>query len=123
MENIKVKKEDLLKVLRDNRAKHRQIYEEAIEGYRKTVITEFERRLEDAKAGRKIDIRFSLPQPQDQTKDYDRAIGMLEMTIEDVIQLQEHEYQQYVMDDWSWKQNFLTSNSTYSGTAAAFLAQ
>lgn len=123
MESIKVKKEELLNVLRENRTKHRQIFEEAIEGYRKTVIAEFERRLDDAKAGRKIDIRFTLPQPVDQTKDYDRAIGMLEMTIDDVIHLEEIEYRQYVMDDWSWKQSFLTSNSTYSGTAAAFLAQ
>lgn len=123
MESIKVKKEELLNVLRENRTKHRHIFEEAIEGYRKTVIAEFERRLDDAKAGRKIDIRFTLPQPVDQTKDYDRAIGMLEMTIDDVIHLEEIEYRQYVMDDWSWKQSFLTSNSTYSGTAAAFLAQ
>ena len=73
MESIKVQKADLLKVLRENRAKHRQIFEEAIEGYRKTVIAEFERRLDDAKSGRKINIYFALPQPQDQTKDYDRA--------------------------------------------------
>src|SRR5260370_18692324 len=118
MENIKVKKEELLKVLKENRAKHREIFLEALEGFRKKAITEFEKRLEAAKAGKHFDIAIALTLPQDQTKDYDRAIGMLEMAIEDVVELGEAEYAQYVMDDWRWKHNFLTSNTTYSGKAA-----
>jgi len=121
MENIKVKKEELLTILKKNRENHRVIFLEALDGFRKKAIVEFEKQLEAAKAGKKFDVYINLTLPHDQTKDYDRAIGMLSMSVEDVIELSEHEYQQYVMDDWSWKMNFLTGNSTYSGTAAAEL--
>jgi hypothetical protein len=121
MDSIKVKKAALLKILRKNRAEHRQIFEEAIEGYRKAVIKEFEHRLNEIKAGKKIDVIIRLQQPQDQTKDYDRVIGMLEMSVDDVVELDEQSYKQYVMDDWSWTNNFLSSNSTYSVTAAGKL--
>src|SRR5260370_16744644 len=111
MENIKVKKEELLKVLKENRAKHREIFLEALEGFRKKAITEFEKRLEAAKAGKHFDIAIALTLPQDQTKDYDRAIGMLELAFENFVQLAEPEYPQYFMTHCLWNHNFLPSNS------------
>lgn len=121
MENIRVKKSELLDILRKNRAEHRQIFEEAVEGYRHEVIKQLSQRLDDARNGKKIDISIRLNQPQDQTKDYDRVIGMLEMTVDDIIELDELSYQQYVMDDWNWSHNFLHTNSAYSVTATSKL--
>lgn len=82
----------------------------------------FEAELVRAKAGKRFQVSFSLVQPSDQTKDYDRVIGMLEMDTEHDVLLSEKDYQSYVLDDWQWKQNFLFSNSSYSDTAAALLA-
>ena len=122
MNIVKIKKADLLKVLKENRAAHRKIFEEALVGYKKKVIELLDKKLQEARTGIRVRMVFNLIEPQDQTKDYDRAIRMLEMSIEKVIELSEQDFKAYVMDDWSWKFQFLSSNSAYSSTATAMLA-
>lgn len=118
MEMIKVKKTDLLTTLKKNLDKHREIFLEAQAGYRKMAITEIEKLLEDARKGHKIRRSISLIEPVDQSRDYVRVIRMLEMSVDKTIELAEHDFMQYVMDDWSWKHQFITSNAMYSHTAA-----
>src|SRR5271155_712033 len=117
MKEIRVEKTKLLETLHKNKAEHREIFLEALEGYRKAAIKLFEENLERAKAGKPFHIYFQLIQPSDQTKDYDRVIGMLELDTETHILLSEQDYRSYVLDDWNWKGTFLTSNSTYSAKA------
>lgn len=121
MKSVKVSKVDLLVALRDNRSGHRAIFEEALEGYKDTVLGLLSQHVKDVKAGKVKMIQVFLPEPEDHTKDYDRVIRMVEMSLEDELELDQSEFRQYVMDDWSWKNQFLTSNSTYSGTALAAL--
>jgi len=123
MNSIKVDKTELLTVLRENREKHKTIFAEAQEGYRTAAIKELDAMLADAEAGKQIRRSLTLIEPQDQTRDYDRAIRMLEMSQDDVIELEEHDFAQYVLDDWSWKRQFLFSNAAYSTTATAMLAK
>ena len=114
MREIKVNKAELLKKLRENRNEHRAIFEEALEGYRAEAIRLLDKALADAKKGRKIITYIHLQEPVDQTKDYDRAIGMLEMCVDNEITVTSQEYAQYVMDDWSWKEQFLATNTFYT---------
>jgi hypothetical protein len=123
MENMKYPKSKLLEILKENRGKHRQIFEEACEGFKKRAVELLEEKLTLARKGDRVIMQFSLQQPVDQTKEYDRAIKMLELCIPAEIELDESDFANYVMDDWAWKQQFLTSNSSYSGTAAAMLAR
>jgi len=117
--NVKVNVKKLIKILKDNRAEHRKIFLEALEGYRNECIKTFEKQLSAAKAGKDFTVFFELHQPVDQTADYDRIIGMLEMSTDIVINLTETEYQSYVLDKWDWKANFIISNAGYSPTASA----
>lgn len=121
MDAVRVSKKTLLETLKKNRAEHRKIFLEALEGYRKEAIKQLEQQLERAKKGKKFDIYISLEQPQDQTKDYDRAIGMLELSLDTEVTLAESDYRNYVLDEWGWKGQFLSSNRAYSATAAATL--
>jgi hypothetical protein len=122
MRDIRVSKAKLLETLKKNREAHRKIFLEACDGYRKKAIELLDAELKKAKAGKQFQIYFSLGQPVDQTKDYDRVIGMLELDTEDFILLTETDYRQYVLDDWNWKANFLTSNAFYSKAAADAIA-
>lgn len=115
MNAIKVKKSELLDKLKANRANHSDQFEKAAVGYRKRVIEVLESRLDDARKGKLPVLVFNLPLPVDQTKAYDRAIGMLELSVDDVIELEEHDYQQYVLDEWTWSQSASTSNAFYIG--------
>jgi hypothetical protein len=121
MQSIKVNKAKLISTLEENRIKHRKIFLEACDGYQKAVIKELEAQLKRAKGGIRRSMLISIPAPVDQTKDYDRAIGMLKMSIEEEVMLTERDYQCYVLDDWEWKQKFLLSSRPYSRIAASTL--
>lgn len=123
MRDIRVSKLKLLDTLKKNREEHRAIFLEACDGYRKKAIECLDAELTKAKAGKHFEIYFSLVQPVDQTKDYDRVIGMLEMDTEDFILLEEQDYRCYILDEWGWTSVFLSSNSSYSGGARAKLSE
>lgn len=110
---VVVRREELLKELRANREAHREIFLKAQEGFKMAVIGHLEDMLADARNGKRVDFRVNLPQPIDQTKEYDRAIKMFEMAVEETVVLEEHEFAQYVMDDWSWKDQFTVTNTRY----------
>lgn len=114
---VKVKKDDLLARVRDNRDKHRAIFEDAVKGFRTKAVELLEQRLEDARKGRRINIHINLPTPIDQTREYDRIIKMLEMSVDQEIELTQTEFTNYVMDDWSWKKMFSSTNAMYTATA------
>jgi hypothetical protein len=114
LHTIKVKKADLLAKLVGNRATHRKMFLDAQTGFRKVVIQELDRRLKDARAGRGINIVFSMPAPVDQTGEYDRAIQMLEMSVDDIIELDEDQFSNFVLDEWRWKQQVQATNSRYT---------
>lgn len=114
MHVVKVKRAELLDVVKKNREEHRKLFEEAQVGFRARVIERLDKMLSDARAGVRYDLMVSLAPPIDQTKDYDRIIKALEMSVDEEIELDEREFAQYVMDDWQWKQNVLATNSAYT---------
>lgn len=119
MQPVRVDKTKLLIVLRQNRDDHRQLFEDAIDGYRTFVIKNLEEQIDRLRSGKKIAEFLQFEVPEDHTKDYDRLIGMFEMTEDLIIELTQAEYAQYVDDDWQWQRNFVTNASSYTGTAAS----
>jgi len=111
---VSVKKSDLMDALTKNMAAHRNLFLKAQEGFRVEVIKHLDEMLKDARAGKSISLVVDLPTPIDQTKDYARVIRMLEMCTQDVVIVSEQEFNQYVMDDWSWSHNVGTTNSSYA---------
>ena len=103
-----------MKVLKQNREKHRAIFEEALAGYRAEAIRLLDEALQNAKDGKKINTHIRLVEPMDQTSDYDRVIRMVEMEVDDEVDLDEDGFRQYVMDDWHWKSQFLAANMGYT---------
>lgn len=113
MEKVAVGVPELIGILKKNRDAHRGIFEEAQKGYRIKVIELLDQALQDARQGGQINTAFELPVPQDHTSDYDRVIKMLEMSIDTRVELSEDYFAQYVMDDWSWKRQFMLSSAMY----------
>jgi hypothetical protein len=116
MQEVTVKKSDLLTELIANRLKHRDIFNKAQIGFRKEAIRQLDQALDAARSGSSFKTYFHLPIPEDHTTDYDRVIKMVKMEVEDEIDLSAKEFAQYVMDDWGWKKGF-------SETSSAYLAQ
>ena len=110
---VTIAKGELLEVLRANRARHRDVFLAAQEGFRTRVIAELNRRLADARAGRHVELAIRLPEPEDHTSDYDREIRMLEMHTQETVTVGAHLFDQIVMDRWGWSAAFNTTSSAY----------
>lgn len=119
MKLVKINKAKLIVAIQANRDNHKAELAEALEVYRKNVIATLNRKLAAVKAGKKVrNVYFEIP--QDNTKEYDRALKMLDMSVDDIIELDQREFQQYVMDEWNWKGDFnrayMSNVSSLSGS-------
>jgi hypothetical protein len=115
MGSVTVEKAALLAVVRENRAKHRAVFERAVEVFRGQANERLEalaRELRESGSLPKT-LYVGLPIPEEHTDDYDRAIRMLEMHIHDVVELSEEAYRRVVEDDWGWQQTFATNTRSY----------
>ena len=119
MQTITVNKQELLDRLHENRDKHRQVFEVALEEYRKEALSRLEYRVEALKTGKFPDLYIGLQAPSDHTRDYDRVIKMVEMHQDATFQLTEADFSSYVMDDWDWKRQWVTTTSHYAAAAVA----
>lgn len=105
---------ELLQTVQDNRAKHRAVFEKALEGYRQEGLRILEDRVKDLAAGKTPDIRIIVNRPEDHTSDYDRVIRMLQMSVDNIFELDDRTFAQFVMDDWDWKRQWLDSSNLYA---------
>ena len=74
-----------------------------------------------AKEGIRRSMFINIAAPVDQTQESDRAVAMLKMSVDEEVFLSEQDFRGYVLDDWDWKQKFLTSSRGYSARAASLL--
>ena len=116
MENVTVNKIELLEKIKQNRTDHRQIFEEALTGFQAKVEAELKALVKRARDGLKDSVRLNFLAPEDHTRDYDRVIAMIEMSVGVEIELSEYDFSKYVMDEWEWQGKFL-SNTYGSRTA------
>ena len=116
MRSVKVNKTELLDIVRKNKVKHVKEFDESVKDYKKGAIAIAKKHVELAKTGELDSIAKIKAMPQKPTSyetDYDRAIRMLELSVEDVIELEETIFNQLVLDEWTWKNAFATSAALY----------
>jgi hypothetical protein len=116
VDKIEVSKQELLEKLESNRADHRQIFDEALEGFRAKVTEDLQAWIDSIANGARRNVYVSHQVPSDHTADYDRAIAMVKMDIGETTMLSERDFAQYVMDDWGWQKEFV--RNSYNSTTA-----
>jgi len=130
--------DEVLTALNANLAEHREIVAEAREGYvvkcqqaLEAARKEMNARLKGIRDTGKVSegamdhIAFALAPPEDHSKEFLTVIKMLELhkaahvksetEPEATITLKAIDVQRFVLNDWSWMDRFLLSNSGYSG--------
>ncbi len=116
MRSVKVNKFELLGILASNRETHVTTYEEAVVDYKTAALKIAQDNLELAKTTDldKISKMKAVPSaPVSYADNYDRAIRMLQLSVDDVIELEEDIFNQLVLDEWNWKHQFTVSASLY----------
>lgn len=115
----------IIEKVKENRAQHIEDYADAFRGY----LLEVEEQAVDiskessklaSKAAKNKDLpeyfaswRITAEKPEDHEKDYDRALSMLELAVDEEIRLDEKTFAQYVRDEWDWKEQFHNLSSGY----------
>ena len=112
MNTVKVNKFELLNKLNDNLAKHKEEYEEMMLNYKLQSIAALQVSLNNFTTDI-FEFAVIPRKPTEHIKDYQRAIQMLQMSVEDIIELTEREFSELVMDEWQWKHEFEMTKTLY----------
>lgn len=115
MKQIRVSKKQLLEILQKNRREHRGVFLSAQAAFREVAIKALDAQLTAARKGRPFEFAqfLRLEAPEDHTADYDRSIQMLEMSVDDIIVIDEREFQNYVQDVWQWSREWASNSLRY----------
>ena len=114
MQNINVKKNELFNTLTQNREDHLATYTKAVIGFREAVTIRLKKMLEDVEKGKKVEQYVGLIEPVSNVKEYDKAIRMVYMSVDDTIALSEEDFEKYILDEWHWKNAFKASTMHYT---------
>ena len=116
MRNVKLNKTELLDIVRKNKEKHVADYKESVQDYCDAALKIAQANLKLAKTGEmsKISDMQDMPhEPSSYEASYSRAIRMLELSVEEIIELDETTFNQLVLDEWSWKSSFTQTSTLY----------
>lgn len=117
MKSVKVKRTELIAKVEENRAKHIDEYSEAFKAWREeqaAKITAASMKLSSNPCDFNLYV-YVLQSPTSHEDDYDRALEMLRMSVDDVIELDQAEFRQLVCDEWQWQQAFKAVTTSYVG--------
>lgn len=108
--------------------KKRKQLDEAVTEYTQDVttqITRLEKKAEEKEIlpnflsirGLQFTVSLDLQYPEDHTKDYERAIRMMQASIYDNVKLSAEDFSRYVLNDWDWRDSFIANNAFYVNRA------
>lgn len=118
MNSVKINRLELLGIVKENATKHVAAYDEAVTDYKALVLKIMQNNLKLAKTGDLVEFTKikAVPQaPQNYASSYTRAIRMLELSVEEVIDIEQDTFNQLVLDEWVWKHNFVATSAMYKG--------
>jgi hypothetical protein len=107
---------ELLDIVKSNKEKHIKDFNEAVVDYKALVVKVTTANNKLAKTGDLVEIRKikAVPaEPNSYENNYAKAIRMLELSVEDIIDIEEDVFNQLVLDEWDWKHRFTVSNASY----------
>jgi len=120
MRSVNINKEELLSIVRANKQKHIEDFKESVTDYKKATLQIAKDNLALVKTGKIEEIakvRSMPPTPVSFENDYDRAIRMLELSVDEVIDLEVNIFNQLVLDEWTWKHAFVSNSTIYKSFA------
>ena len=115
---VTVDKTKLLKKLKQNREVHKENYKNAHEGWvltMKDLSAVLNKEASDGRISEDTigDLLRDRTPPSDHTDEYSRAIDMMEMSEDLNISMDQFTFDQYVRDNWTWKETWSMSNTKY----------
>ena len=109
-------KAKLIARINENEKKHIIAYNQAVKAYKIEALKQLAELTKDAKSGI-MSLRLNLITPVDNRKNYMKIREMFEWDNRDEIELEEQEFNEYVLDETEYSKHVHTSNSIYLSSA------
>ena len=109
---IKVNKNKLIEQIKENKLKHVESYIKAVIAYKEEALRQINSLKVKAESG-ELRLTLNLVSPVNNADDYDKIIQMFEWEVEDVVELEQKEFIQYVQDETDFAINAKMLNSSY----------
>jgi hypothetical protein len=107
---------ELLEQLRDNQTKHAADYREAMVVWKKKAAKALAKAAKKAEKGKiTLNPLQDLPKPVQFMEEYDDAIARVMVDTREELELDDHQFRQWVQDKWVWQHQFAASTSLYNG--------
>lgn len=115
MKITNIDKVELLNILKSNREKHITAHAEAVEDRKALFEKTMKLVMKEYRATGKIKQSLSFPKVPLNIEQYDKAIRKMELETNSIVELDDHEFDQLVMDNWHWKDEFELRSTMYKG--------
>jgi len=109
---IKVQKADLIAKIKENKENHVKEFDKAVDAYREEALRQLRTQLERVEEGA-VDAKLDLITPVNNAENYDNILEMFTWEVEDVVELEQSEFQEYVQDTTDFAVTARMSNSAY----------
>jgi len=109
---IKVKKGDLIKQITANKVAHIKEYKKAVKAFKLEAIEQLKELIEDVENG-EMEINLDLTTPIDNSENYDEILEMFQWEVEDLVELEQNEFREYVQDKTGFALMAKSSNTVY----------
>lgn len=122
MREVKIDRSRLAKTVTANRQKHVEEYELALDGYKQQLanrLKDLTKQVRTAIADQILEVQvntFDLPQPENHVSDYDTVLEMIDFSVDTEFVLTQQEFKQYVLDEWHWTAQLVSSNKFYAAS-------
>lgn len=111
---IKVKKQQLLDQVEKNKQAHILEYKEAVEAYKEEAEKQIKAAKKALTNGNFNEVYLSLTVPVNKEEEYDKVIEMFKWEVEDIVELSQGEFNQYVFDEFDFAIQARVSNTFYA---------
>jgi len=112
---ITVKKKDLITKIKENKALHVEEFNQAVVDYKVEALRQLNEQISEVANGG-LEAKLDLVTPIDNSSEYDDLIDMFGWTTKKEIELEKHEYNQYIKDDTQSSIHAKFQNTFYSST-------
>ena len=109
---IKVKKSDLIEKIKENKLNHINAYNKAVVAYKAEALKQLKELNKEANNG-KLNLSLNLISPINNSENYDKIIEMFNWEVDDIVELEQREFIEYVQDETDFAIRAKSLNSTY----------
>lgn len=109
---IKVQKSKLIDKIKENKENHIKEFEKAKVAYKEEALKQLAEQTKKVEEGA-LDAKLNLTTPVDNSINYDKIIEMFEWEVDDVVELEQSEFLEYVQDETEFARVAKFSNTMY----------